>query len=311
MFAENLRKRRLELGMSQEELAERVGYRSRSSITKLESGSADVTQKKLRLLADVLDTTPESLIGDRSGIQDRPVQDGTQEHGRTIALILAGGKSTRNMLSIPSQFVSVDDKPVIAYAMEAYEKHPQIDEIHVVCLYGWEKTVRSYAGQYGIRKLGRIITGGRPIMDSVRLGVEAISDRLREKDTVILQEATRPMISTGLISMLISDYNRYGSSVFCRAMSDLVQIEKNRDGIRLCDRNALFSFESPEIYRADTLRECLKRLKKEHLDDGAGCAVAMTRLGMPLHFCELTANNVKIVKQEDIYVFKVLKQVIL
>ena len=122
MFAENLRKRRLELGLSQEELAERAGYRSRSSITKLESGSADVTQKKLRILADVLNTTPESLIGDRRDTKDSPAQDGMQEHGRTIALILAGGKSTRNMLSIPSQFVNVDDKPVIAYVIVNFAK---------------------------------------------------------------------------------------------------------------------------------------------------------------------------------------------
>ena len=187
-------------------------------------------------MADVLNTTLKSLIRDRSDIKDPLAQDGMQEYGRTKSLILAGGKFTRDMLSIPSQFVNVDDKPVIAYVMEAYEKHPQIEEIHVVCLYRWEKTLQSYARKYGIRKLGRIITGGRTIMDSVCLGMEAISDRLQDTDTVMLQEATRPMINIGLISMLISDYNRYGSSVFGRAMSDVVRIQRTGEGTRLCDR---------------------------------------------------------------------------
>lgn len=311
MLAENLRKRRLELGLTQEEVAEKVGYRSRSSIAKLESGNTDVTQKKLRLLADVLSTTPENLIGDRDGADEGRTVKRHQEQSRTIALILAGGKSTRNMLSIPSQFVNVDDKPVIAYVMEAYEKHPQIEEIHVVCLYGWEKTLQSYARQYDIKKLGRIITGGHTILESARLGFESLADQLQENDAVILQEATRPMISTGLISMLLSDYNRFGSSIFCRSMSEFVQIERTKEDTRLCNRNDLFSLESPEIHSAKTLKEFMKRLKKGHLDDGSSCAVAMTRVGIPLHFCEIASNNLKIVKQEDIYIFKVLKQVIL
>ena len=314
MFSENLRKRRLELGISQAELAETVGYRSRSSITKLESGISDIPQKKLRLLAEALNTTPEDLIG-----EDKPsLTEVVHQHvvkpvgsGRVVALIQAGGKSTRNSLSIPSQFVNVDDKPVIAYVLEAYQKHPQIDEIDVICLYGWEKTLRSYADQYHITKLNKIVTGGNTILDSVKVGFSFIQRELNDDDVVILQEATRPMINEGLISKILSSYNTYGNSVYVKPMSEYVQIEKKGEDYELCRRGNLFCMESPEIYSASFLREALVRQRKETPDDGSCTAVLLHRMGMPLHYCESTANNMKIVTQEDIYIFKVLQQVIL
>ena len=55
--------RRLELGLSQEELAQRMGYRSKSSITKLEKGINDLPQSKVEELAQALETTPAALLG--------------------------------------------------------------------------------------------------------------------------------------------------------------------------------------------------------------------------------------------------------
>ena len=58
-----LRLRREELGLSQEQLAQRMGYRSKSSITKLEKGINDIPQSKLEELAAALETTPAYLLG--------------------------------------------------------------------------------------------------------------------------------------------------------------------------------------------------------------------------------------------------------
>lgn len=55
--------RRKELGLSQEELAQRMGYRSKSSITKLEKGINDLPQSKVEELAQALETTPAALLG--------------------------------------------------------------------------------------------------------------------------------------------------------------------------------------------------------------------------------------------------------
>ena len=62
-----------------------------------------------------------------------------------IALIIAGGIGARMNQDIPKQFISVYDKPVIVYTMEAFQKHPNIDKIEVVCLDGWHDILYAYA----------------------------------------------------------------------------------------------------------------------------------------------------------------------
>ena len=73
-----LRLRRKELGLSQEELAQRMGYRSKSSITKLEKGVNDLPQAKLEELAAALETTPAYLLG----LADRLHRLRHPHHGR-------------------------------------------------------------------------------------------------------------------------------------------------------------------------------------------------------------------------------------
>ena len=58
-----VRLRREQLGLSQQELARRMGHRSRSSITKLEKGINDLPQSKVEELAQALETTPAALLG--------------------------------------------------------------------------------------------------------------------------------------------------------------------------------------------------------------------------------------------------------
>lgn len=54
---------REELRMSQDELATRLGYKSRSSINKIELGQRNLTQSKIKALADALGVTPAYIMG--------------------------------------------------------------------------------------------------------------------------------------------------------------------------------------------------------------------------------------------------------
>lgn len=55
--------KRIELGMSQDELAQKVGYKDRSSIAKIELGERDIRQAKVIAFAEALHTTPQWLMG--------------------------------------------------------------------------------------------------------------------------------------------------------------------------------------------------------------------------------------------------------
>ena len=139
----NIKKRRFELRMSQQELADAMGYKTRSTIAMIESGENDVSQLKLQRFADVLDTTVEALI---AGYAPAPAVNAVPEssparRNKHVVLILAGGKSGRNRQNIPSQFIDVQGKPILVHCMEVYQRHPAVDDIYVVCLKGWEGIV--------------------------------------------------------------------------------------------------------------------------------------------------------------------------
>ena len=59
----NIKEKREELGISQDELAKLTGYTSRSSIAKIEKGTVDLPQTKIMLFAKALNTTPAYLMG--------------------------------------------------------------------------------------------------------------------------------------------------------------------------------------------------------------------------------------------------------
>ena len=118
----NIKKRRVALGLSQQELADAMGYKTRSTIAKIESGENDVSQSKLRKFAAVLHTTPEALIADGAPVlEGAPLLPDLEQlrHNKHIAVILAGGETGKNQQNIPSQFVNVHGKPIIVYCMEA------------------------------------------------------------------------------------------------------------------------------------------------------------------------------------------------
>ena len=62
-IGQRIKIRREELGMSQEDLSKKVGYKSKSSINKIELGQRVLTQSKIKALADALDTTPSYIMG--------------------------------------------------------------------------------------------------------------------------------------------------------------------------------------------------------------------------------------------------------
>lgn len=72
ILGSRIRNRRNELGMTQETLAEKLGYTSRSSIAKIENGTNSLTQPKIEEFARVLQVTPSYLMGWEENSQQIP-----------------------------------------------------------------------------------------------------------------------------------------------------------------------------------------------------------------------------------------------
>ena len=130
-----------------------------------------------------------------------------------IALLIAGGSGNRMGQSIPKQFLTVNERPVIVYTLEAFQKHPEIDEIAVVCIEGWQAVLQAYANQFNITKLKYIVPGGKNGQDSIRNGVYELEKHHNADDIVLIHDAIRPMVSADIISDCIRVTREKGNAI--------------------------------------------------------------------------------------------------
>lgn len=71
-IGQRIKSRREELGMSQEDLAHRIGYKSKSSINKIELDIQQLRQSKIKQIADALETTTDYIMGWSEKKNDEP-----------------------------------------------------------------------------------------------------------------------------------------------------------------------------------------------------------------------------------------------
>ena len=320
-LGENIRKRRIALRMSQQQLADALGYKTRSSIAKIEKNQTNLSPQKITQLANVLQTSvnyiltgiysdsesPRGIVVSTSEIAKESTI--TLDRRKCIAVILAGGNLRVNKYGIPFQFVTAKDKPVLLYTMESFQRHPQIDEIHVVCLNGWEDYIPAYVEKYNITKLNQIIPAGKTGIESVKNAIEWLSASHSPRDIIILQEATRPFVNPETISNAIRICKKYGSAVVFERMDGITPflIEENSNRISHLNAALLINIQSPELYSLGFLRQAFSdAIASSHPFTETICAVFLHNMGRELKLCEGTHANLRIVNEEDLKLLEAL-----
>ena len=85
-IGDRIKQRRIELGMSQQELATAMGYTSKSTINKIELGKNDVSQSKVVKFSKVLNTTPSYLMDWDLDDENNDVSDYSKENNEYIEI---------------------------------------------------------------------------------------------------------------------------------------------------------------------------------------------------------------------------------
>ncbi len=307
-----MRRRRLELGLSQGELATILGYQSRSAIAKIEAGRNDIPLSRLYDFAHALDTTPAALLSDATPDEGFAGEPGGSKVGPSgsnrVAIILAGGKSARNRHNIPNQYINVQGKPVISYCMEAYQNHPLIGSIYVVCQRDWARLVEAYADGSGISKMQGVINAGPTGIESAFNAVKTLRrEGYSGRDIIVFQESTRPFVAEEMISKLLSVASKKGSAITCEAKEDEVQFLREGEKTAYLDRRRVINLQSPDAHEMDFLVDLFDKAERSGHKLRESCiGMLMANLGMNLNFCEGGHSNLKIIRQEDIAVFNAL-----
>lgn len=229
-----------------------------------------------------------------------------------IGMIIAGGVGERTHQDIPKQFINVHDKPVIIYTLEAFQKHPNIDAIEVVCLEGWHDIVRAYAKQFGITKLENIVNGGMTGQDSIRNGLYDIASRYHDdEDIVVIHDAIRPMVSADVISDNIRVCKEFGNATAVVPCTSVML--KTEDAIvsdEQIARENLKITQTPQSYYINELISVHKEaVKRDLLPSISSCALYV-EMGKKVYLSAGSEKNIKITTSEDIEIFSALSQMI-
>lgn len=226
-----------------------------------------------------------------------------------IAIILAGGTGQRMHQEIPKQFINVNDKPLIIYTLEAFQKHPQIDSILVVCIDGWHDILKAYARQNHISKLKWVISGGSTGQESIRNGVFALENECKEDDIVVIHDGIRPLVDENVLSDVIVKCGIYGNAVTSLPYNEQIFVKKDEETTeQYIPRETLRRVSTPQAYKYGTLLRSYKRAFEEKIGiyGSSYTNTMMTDLGETLHFAAGSDKNIKITTQDDLELFKAL-----
>ena len=225
-----------------------------------------------------------------------------------IGMIIAGGVGARMGQDIPKQFLSVYDKPVIVYTMEAFQNHPDIDAIEVVCLDDWKGALKASAKQFGIAKLESVVSGGKNGQDSIRNGLYDIAERHSgEDDVVLIHDAIRPMVSQEIITDNIRVCRENGNAI--TVVPCTAAMLKTYDSLSTTEqvpRDNLKITQTPQAFFVKDIVEAHKEALSKGITNSVASCTMYIELGRKLYMSKGSEKNLKLTTTEDIEIFKAL-----
>lgn len=118
---------------------------------------------------------------------------------KIAAIVLAAGEGKRMGSGIPKQYMLIKSRPLVYYALKAFEESA-VDEVILVTGEDEIDYCKEYiVDRYHFNKVKKIVPGGWERYASVYFGLEAIEDA----DYVLIHDGARPMISAELIQKCI------------------------------------------------------------------------------------------------------------
>lgn len=220
-------------------------------------------------------------------------------------VIIAGGVGSRLGATVPKQFVEVLGKPVIAYTMEHFQNHPEIDAIELVCVDGYQEHLRSITEKYGITKLLKIVKGGSEYERSIMNGVAGLEGIAKPDDVVMIHWAASPFLSEDIITDNIRVCKEKGNAITASYSYLLYGTNDGDCAKKSINRESFMTLSAPQsfLYRVitDVYREVEEKKMFSYVE--AHTPAFMTALGIPIYFSKGSHTNIKITTREDVDLF--------
>ena len=213
----------------------------------------------------------------------------------TTAIVLAAGKSERMGAGVDKAFLSLVDKPVVAWSLMAFEKCADVDRIVLVVRKEQLVACKAVVKMFGISKIDKIVPGGTKRQESVDAGLKACDLDTRY---VVIHDAARPLVTPETISAVLKDVRRIAAVTVGRPVTDTLKAcEKGTSVTKTVPRDRLWAVQTPQAFQLRELRAAYKALGKTEVSDDC---MAVELNGGSVKVVENRQPNVKITYPEDL-----------
>ena len=217
---------------------------------------------------------------------------------KVTGIILAAGDSARYGKSINKNFDKIDNRSVLNYSLEVFDKSDYIDDIVLVFKKEELKSVYEILSRSNLTKPMKMITGGKTRQESVFRGLT-----YTDSDYVVIHDGARPLIKEKYIEDCLSTMKQYdGCSVGVKA-SDTIKIT-DEDGLVIdtTKRSNTWIVQTPQCFNRKVLLDC----HKKHLcdTDNTDDCMLLEKDGYKVKMIEGDRSNIKITTQDDLWIVK-------
>ena len=211
------------------------------------------------------------------------------------AVIVSAGNSTR-MGGVNKQFLEINDIPVIAHTIKAFNDSSLIDEIIVVTRETDIEDIKNLISRYNFQKVSTVVRGGETRQLSVYNGVISTS---KNADYVAIHDGARPLVTENVISDTLHKAVEYGAAATGVKIKDTVkQVDDNNTIVATPDRAYLRFIQTPQIFNKSLYLDAVNTVEnsKDFTDD----CMLIEAYGKTVNFVDGDYENIKITTPEDI-----------
>lgn len=219
------------------------------------------------------------------------------------AVIVAGGSSRR--MGFDKLTAPLAGRPVLAWTLAAFAACDDIAGIILVSPADRREEFESLARTAAPALLRSVVAGGAHRHLSVARGLEAVPP---QAPLIAVHDAARPLVTPALIARCAAAARRDGAASCARPVGDtLKRADAEGRVIAGVERDGLWTVETPQIFRADLLREAYRRLLGAggHATDETS---AVQALGAPVRLIDSGAPNLKITWPADLDLARLVMQ---
>lgn len=218
-----------------------------------------------------------------------------------VAVIVGGGSGERAGLAGGKQLAMIAGRPVLAHAIDAFERSDRTDAIVVVTHPDRVEEYRAAAVlPFGATKVIAVAPGGETRQRSVARGLAAVPDAAA---LIAVHDGARPLVTPDVIDAafdaLAADLALDGIVVGHPSYDTLKSVDARGMIVGTPDRETLWAAQTPQVFRAGRLREAYARAAMDAVaatDDSA----LVERIGGVVRMLAGPRDNIKVTVADDL-----------